>query len=247
MFLLFLGFQTEPQSLERSISSQSIAGASSLGGLSTSSLPLTYYSSVQEGLDREPGQIRDTPTHPLHSPLSLSLQFQDIGVLASSGGRQLPQGSIVLQNRQRTASLPTWTNGSNTTSRNFDKHQMEKDVDHPVDTSCPLVQIQNDTFLDDFPSLPPPPIPTLAQDEPQPLGGSLINAFTALDKIDSILQHGTTNGLAPERTASFDYSDLDNFHHDKPPSRYSSGEEFEFCQPLPLQLSEESGRAAPVV
>lgn len=197
---------------------------------------------MQEGLDKQAGQSRDTLSHSLCSPLSLSLQFQDIGVLASSGRGQLPQGSFVLQNQQKTASLPACTTVPSTTPGDFDKQQMEEDVGHPVNTSYPLLQFQNDAYLDDLPSLPPPPIPTLPQDKPQPLGGSLTNTPTSLDRIDSLLQHGTTNRLASKTTASFDYSDLDSSHHNEPPSRCSSGEEFEFCQPLlPLQIPEESG------
>ena len=197
---------------------------------------------MQKGLDKDAGQSWDTPSHSLCNPLSLSLQFQDIGVLASTGRGQLLQGSIGLQNQQKTTSLPACTTGPSTTSGDFDKHQIEKDVGHSVDTSYPLLQFQSDAYLDDLPSLPPPPIPTLPQDEPQPLSGSLINTPTSLDRIDSLLQHGTTNRPASEATASFDYSDLDSSRHNKPPSRCSSGEEFEFCQPLlPLQISEESG------
>lgn len=191
---------------------------------------------MEEGLDRKAGQ--DSSNHSLQKPLSLSLQFHDIGVLASNAGRQLTHDSTAIQNPaqlETTASLSAYTTGSNPTSGKFDLVQQGN-------TSSSL--FKTDVLLDDLPLLPPPPppsssVPTLPQDKPQqPENGSLTDTLTALHKIDSLLQHNTAKLETSEAIASFDYSDLDSSCLNQPPSRSSSGEEFEFRQPLPpLEMS----------
>ena len=115
------GSQSNTVALRRSASVRS-AGAVSLGGLSTSSMPAVYYSSMQEGLNTTYGWKADTTAaqrhqshhSTLHEPLSLGLQFQDIDFLACRArvqSRQLPRDPTShqkLQNRtdlRRTASL----------------------------------------------------------------------------------------------------------------------------------------------
>ena len=143
-------------------------------------MPLAYHSSVQEGLDT-------TSQHSLHRALSLTLQHQDIGLLASKArlpSRRLPPDPALYQNRndlRRTASL------SASYSRN--KVNFNSDTQISLPPSPPPSPPPSST-----PSSPPtpPPPPSATQQTmvwPEESSMPLITAFhkdTLLDDFPSM-------------------------------------------------------------
>ena len=151
--------------LQLSASSQSVRSAG-FTKLSTSSLPLTYCSSLANICEAE-----------LQRPLSLSLQFQDIGLLASKSqvqSRRMPQEpdtSQVVRNNQRTASL----SGYNTIERSSYSSEQQLPMNSPPPSppcspppSSPSSQHQSSQFSS-LDSQPPSPLPSLPPSPPSSL------------------------------------------------------------------------------
>lgn len=195
--------------MQRSTSTHSVGG-NSLARLSVSSMPPAYHSSVHEELDRSSQQS-------FHNALSLCLQPYDIHMLASKArmqSRKLPSEPVQERNKndlRRTASLSAAYSRMKTTNKQTSLPPSPSDSPSPSstpsppssspppnpkqqmmiwpeDTSLPLVTAFQ---LDDFPSMPPPPVPvTLSEshEDSDKQENCLANTATALDKIDSILQ-----------------------------------------------------------
>ena len=232
-------------------------------------MPAAYHSSLHEGLDRSSQQS-------VHNALSLCLQSYDIHMLASKArmqSRKLPSDPVQERNKndlRRTASLsaaytrmetsnipsslppsppvspppPTTPSLPSSSPSNHKKEIMI----WPEDTSLPLV---NAFQLDDFPSMPPPPVPvTLSESHDD--SDMHDNTGAALNKIDSILKVSyslsaieydcsshlcTSLQITPKpsendghvSTASFDYSDMESSCLNKPlNTSLSEEEEFGF-------------------